>query len=403
MPRSPAGTRWRLLAAQVCASLALPAGATSSGLLAVEIAGPAAAALPLAVLVAGSGVAAVAAGPVAARAGRRASLLGTYTAAIVGALLTVVAAVGSSLALLLVASRLFGAGNAAAMLTRYAAADGAPAGQRGRELSWMLLALTVGAIVVPNLLGPTAALAGALKLPGPTGLFLLATPALLFTVALLPALPGPTPVRPTSLRPTLTPDRPRRRLSRPHGAPLLVLAAANLAMVTVMAVFPPLLHAHGTSLNHVGLLVSAHVAAMYAPAPLAGRAVDRYGAPAVAVAATGLMVAAALLGLPSAAAMHAPYAAAVLVLIGAAWSGQVVAASTWLTDSLPEHKRTRAEGLGEAGMAIAATAGGLAAAPLLTVGGTPAVLAIIIAATLTAGTAAVLSVRRSRRTQDFDA
>lgn len=402
MRRDTSATQWRLVAAQLSASLALPAGATSSGLLAVEMAGPAASALPLAVLVAGSGFAALAAGPVAARAGRRASLLGAYTAAILGALLTIAAAVASSLALLLVASGLFGAGNAAAMLTRYAAADAAPVGERGRALSRMLLALTVGAIVVPNLLGPTAALAEAFELPGPTGLFLLATPALLVTVALLPALPSTTPTWPDPLQPTPPTSRPGSRLSGPQVAPLVVLAAANLAMVAAMAVVPPLLHAHGTSLSHVGLLVSAHVTAMYAPAPLAGRAVDRYGAPAVAIAATGLMVAAALLGLPGATVIHAPYAAAVLVLVGAAWSAQVVAASTWLTDSLPPPMRPRVEGLGEAGMAVAATAGGLAAAPLIAVGGTPAVLAVIIATTLTAGSVAVLSSRRRQRTQDSD-
>ena len=376
----------RLFAAQVSASLALPAGATASGLLAVQIAGPAAAALPLALLVAGSGAAALATSALAARVGRRASLTGAYAAAAFGALLTVVAAAWASLSVLLVASALFGAGNAAAMLTRYAAADAAPAALRGRALSRMLLALTAGAVVVPNLLGPAAALARPLGLPGSTGLFLLATAAFAAAIALLPALPATSPLT-TSTGPGISAGRRRWRLSRAATAPLAVLAVANLAMVTVMAVVPPLLHTHGASLTHVGLIISVHVAAMYAPAPLAGRATDRYGARSVALIGTVLMAAAALLGLTEALTTDTRYAAAVLLLVGMAWSTQLVAASTWLTNALAPAERARAEGLGEAGMAVAASAGGLAAAPLLALGGTPAVLGAILAITLVTGAA----------------
>jgi hypothetical protein len=110
-----AAAQRRLLAAQISASLALPAGATAGGLLAVDIAGPAAAALPLALLVAGSGLAAVMASALAARAGRRAGLLAAYAVAAVGATATIAAAIVSSLPLLLAASALLGAGNAAAI------------------------------------------------------------------------------------------------------------------------------------------------------------------------------------------------------------------------------------------------------------------------------------------------
>jgi MFS family permease len=391
----------RLLGAQISASMALPAGATASGVIAVEIAGPPAAPLPLAVLVAGSGVAALTVGAATKRFGRRAGLRGAYAAATLGTLLTVTAAARADLALLLAASALFGAGNAAAMLTRYAAADAAPPGQRGRALSRMLLALTVGAIIVPNLLGPAAMVAEPLGLPGSTGLFLLAATALLAAIAVLPVLPAPLTVGAPTIAPSVAATRrtagrrgaersePRAwHVPRSAYAPLAVLAVANLAMVTVMAVVPPLLHAHGASLTQVGLLVSAHVAAMYAPAPLAGRASDRYGARTTALGGTGLMAVATVLGLGGQLTSDAGHAAVVLLLVGAAWSAQVVAASAWLTHTLPYRERSRAEGIGEAGMAFAATAGGLTAAPLQAVGGTPAVLIAVLVLTLAVGIAA---------------
>lgn len=391
------GSHRRLLAAQISASLALPAGATASGLLAVEIAGPTAAALPLAVLVAGSGVAALAASALTARSGRRAGLLGAYAAAVLGSLLTVVAAAASSLTLLLLASALFGAGNAAAMLTRYAAADLVDPAHRGRALSRMLLALTLGAVIVPNLLDPAARLARPLGLPAATGLFLLATAALLIAGALLPPLP-PAQTRVDSYTKASDDDDDARSPDGHPGplrgalGPLAVLAGANLAMVTVMAVVPPLLHVHGASLSQVGLLVSAHVAAMYAPAALAGRAVDRYGARRTALAGTVLMLAAAGLGLPKALTHDPAYAAIVLLLVGLAWSIQVVGGSTWLTHTLPSTTRARAEGVGEAGMATAAATGGFSAAPLLAFGGSSVLLGAVLMTT--AVTAAVVLAQR---------
>jgi MFS family permease len=73
---------------------------------------------------------------------------------------------------------------------------------------------------------------------------------------------------------------------------LLVLAFANLAMVGVMAVAPVHLHAHGAGMGMIGLLVGAHIAAMYLPSPLSGWLADTLGARAVAGAGALLLVAA---------------------------------------------------------------------------------------------------------------
>ena len=89
--------------------------------------------------------------------GRRAGLAAAYLAGAAGALVVAAAAWGSW-PLLLAGSLLLGGGNAAVMLARYAAAD--LASRRGRAISTVVAAASVGAIAGPNLLGPAGVLAG---------------------------------------------------------------------------------------------------------------------------------------------------------------------------------------------------------------------------------------------------
>ena len=61
-----------------------------------------------------------------------------------------------------------------------------------------------------------------------------------------------------------------------------MLAVANLAMVGVMAVTPVHLHDHGAGMGAIGLLIGAHIAAMYLPSPVTGWLSDTLGARVVA-------------------------------------------------------------------------------------------------------------------------
>jgi hypothetical protein len=85
---------------------------------------------------------------------------------------------------------------------------------------------------------------------------------------------------------------------------LLVLAVANLAMVGVMAVAPVHLHDHGAGMGTIGLMIGAHIAAMYLPSPVTGWLSDRIGARVVATVGALLLLAGGgfgLLGLVAAA------------------------------------------------------------------------------------------------------
>ena len=145
-----------LVVAQLLGALGLAAGGTAGALLAERLTGnPAAAGLPLSLLVLGSGVGAVAVTRVMRDHGRRAGLAAAYLAGAVGAALVVVAAAWESWPLLLVGSGLLGGGNAAVMLARYAAAD--LASRRGRAISTVVTAASVGAIARPRRLARSAA------------------------------------------------------------------------------------------------------------------------------------------------------------------------------------------------------------------------------------------------------
>lgn len=364
-----------LVTAQVLGSVGMAAGGAAGSLLAVGISGSASTAgLPLAALVAGAAAGAVPVTRLMGRRGRRAGLVAALLVAMVGALVVLVGAAAERLALVLAGSVLLGAGNIALTLARYAAADLTEPRRRGRSMSTVLFATTAGAVLGPNLLGPAATPVAGLGLPPAAGLFLLALIA--FPAAALALAVGlrPDPLllaRALSAARTAPlvhdgPDRPGAAWASGTGRRgLLVLATANLVMVSVMAVAPVHLEAHGTGLGLIGLVVSGHVAAMFGPTPLAGAATDRFGAPAVASTALGLLAAAGLLG--ASITGHAPVrTGVVLLLVGLGWCAGLVAGSLLLTEgTISGPQRTRAEGLGEAAMGVAAATGALLAGPLV--------------------------------------
>ncbi len=115
--------------------------------------------------------------------GRRAGLVAGFSLGAAGAALLVAAAVAGQFVLLCCAAVIFGAATAASLLARFAATDlAAPAG-RGRVLSTVVWATTVGAVLGPNLLEPGRALASRIGLPPLTGPYLFATATLLAAAA----------------------------------------------------------------------------------------------------------------------------------------------------------------------------------------------------------------------------
>jgi MFS family permease len=360
-----------LVIAQLLGALGLAAGGTSGALLAEHLTGSAAATgLPLSLLVLGSGVGAVAVARVMSIAGRRVGLAAAYLAGTGGAGLVVAAAGWGSWPLLLAGSLLLGGGNAAVMLARYAAAD--LASHRARSIGTVVTAASVGAVAGPNLLGPAGPLAEAVGLPAPTGLYLLAIPAFLGAALVLVAFLRPDPLQVAratarSAEPPATGGRGELAVLLGDGhirLGLLVLATANLAMVGVMAVAPVHLHHHGAAMGTIGLIIGAHIAAMYLPSPVTGWLADLLGAHRLA-GLGGLL----LLAAGSVAAVGGSGRVGVIVallLLGVGWNAGLIGGSALLRDApVSPSLRTRAEGLGELGMGAAAAVGGSGAGLLL--------------------------------------
>jgi MFS family permease len=365
-----------LVVAQLLGALGLAAGGTAGALLAERLTGnPAAAGLPLSMLVLGSGVGAVAAARIMRDRGRRAGLAAAYLAGAVGAAVVVAAAAWRSWPLLLAGSLVLGGGNAAVMLARYAAAD--LASRRGRAISTVVTAASVGAIAGPNLLGPAGVLAQGVGLPAPTGLFLLAVPAFLGAALVLVAFLRPDPLQ-VARSQALSAEEPAAADDRGELAALLgdrqvrlsllVLAVANLAMVGVMAVAPVHLHDHGAGMGTIGLMIGAHIAAMYLPSPVTGWLSDRIGAREVATVGALLLLAAGAVAAMAGAGR--PGIMGALLLLGVGWNAGLIGGSALLRNAqVSPSLRTRAEGLGELGMGAAAAVGGSGAGLLLAGGG----------------------------------
>ncbi len=123
-------------------------------LLAAEIASIRVSGLALSANVVGAALFAVPATAIVSRHGRRPSLAAAYGIAAVGSLIVVAAAMRDSIALLFLGLFLFGGATTAGLQARYAAVDLAPAALRGRHLSLVVWATTIGAVVGPSLAAP---------------------------------------------------------------------------------------------------------------------------------------------------------------------------------------------------------------------------------------------------------
>lgn len=290
-----AGPARRVVSARQLIGLA--AGGTAGALLSAELAGAEAAGLPTGALVVGQALAALLVADRTQPLGRGKSLALGYALGALGAALVIAAAVAQNLAALLLGSAVLGGGNAAVFLTRYAAAEIGDGAARGRGLGVVLFAAALGAVASPNLLGPSGAVADRFGLPPLTGLYLVAlvcfgVAALFLLLAATPGVPyvgqgaawlGPRRGSSVGGRDLVSgANRP------PARAALAVLAVTNLVMVAVMAMAPVHLVTHGHSLQHVGFIVSLHVAGMFAPSPLSGWAADRFGGERVAASGIAL-------------------------------------------------------------------------------------------------------------------
>ena len=276
-------TVWVLSIGQILGGLAFGATISLGAVLASVVSGDEAfSGLATAAVTLGTAAFAVPLAAFARRRGRRPPLTTGMAIALIGVLLVVVATGFSSFPLLLVAFGLVGAGQAANLQSRFAAADLATDATRGRDLSLVVWATTIGAVLGPNLVGPGQALGDALGMPSLTGPYVFTVVAQCLAIALYLVWLRPDPLRLAQRVTTSAAGSAARAIAKPDRPivaryAIFAVAAAHGVMVSMMAMTPVHLLHHGASLTIIGLTISLHIAGMYALAPVFGILADRLG------------------------------------------------------------------------------------------------------------------------------
>ncbi|GAA3210752.1 MFS transporter [Microbacterium terregens] len=382
-------TLWVLSIGQVLGGIAFGATISLGAVLAAEISGDEAfSGLATAFITLGAAALAVPLAAFARRRGRRISLASGMLLALAGVFVVVVAAAIGSFPLLLFAFALIGAGQAANLQTRFAAADLATDASRGRDLSIVVWATTIGAVLGPNLVGPGEFLGQAVGMPPLTGPYLFAVVAQVAAIAvyLVGLRPDPLLLAQRVARALAGGATAIARTDRPVAAryAIIAIAGAHGVMVAVMAMTPVHLLHHGASLTIIGLTISLHVAGMFALSPVFGILADRVGRVATILLGQVLLAASlvtAAIGQDSASAVTVG-----LVLLGLGWSASTVSGAALLTESSSEALRTRRQGRSDLIMNLVAATGAILAGLLLGwIGyGGLALCALVIVAVVTA-------------------
>ncbi|KAA9135259.1 MFS transporter [Microbacterium caowuchunii] len=368
--RAQRRTLWVLSVGQILGGIAFGATVSLGAVLASEVAGSEAfAGLAAAAVTLGTALLAIPLAGVARRFGRRISLAGGMLIALVGVAFVVVAVSIASLPLLIVAFLLVGGGQAANLQSRFAAADLATDASRGRDLSIVVWATTIGAVLGPNLTGPGEALGALVGMPPLTGpyLFTIAGQVLGVLLYLLVLRPDPLLLaqRIVAERRSGAGTAPIAKPDRPVVARYAIgsVAAAHGVMVSVMAMTPVHLLHHGADLSIVGVTISLHIAGMFALSPVFGILSDRVGRVPTILLGQALLIAALLtasFGQDSTTAVTLG-----LVLLGLGWSASTVAGSALLTEASAEDRRTRRQGLSDFTMSLVGAAGAAGAGLVL--------------------------------------
>ena len=356
-----------LLVSQLLAGAGLAAGITVGALLAEDMLGSTGSAgLPAALFTLGSAAAASGVGRLSQRGGRRPGLAAGYAVGALGGAGVVLAAASDSVPLLFFSLFFYGAGTATSLQARYAGADLASPAHRGRAVSTVLVATTLGAVLGPNLVEPTGTVAEAVGIRELAGPFMLATVAYALAAAAVLILLRPDPLltaraQAAEVAPAAAPANDEQEVASLATVRLAATAMVltQMVMIAVMTMTPVHMRDHGHSIGAAGLVISIHVAAMFLPSPLTGYLVDRIGRRPILAASGVTLLSAGVL-----AAAAPPESMGLLIialaLLGLGWNFGLVGGTALLTDAVPLSGRAKTQGTVDFAVALAGASGGMA-------------------------------------------
>ncbi len=377
-----------LAASTILGGLGAGAALSVGALLLAEVSGnDAISGLASAMFNAGAALAGIPLARLATRRGRRRAMISGNLVAMLGALIAIFGSVIGQWWVLAFGIAMVGVASAVQLLSRFTATDLALPKNRARDLSLVVWAITVGAVVGPNLLGPGAAVGGLLGLTPFAGVFVFpfiaqGLAALVSWIGLRPdplltaraiaakeaaehdAEPEAQPV--TEQHPEqIEPEAPSagEGISAVSRTPLLLtilaIAMAQAIMVALMAMTPlHLMHTAGTP-ELVGFTLSLHIAGMYALSPLFGFLAGRIGRlPTIAIGWVVLLISIVIAFLAGPSHLMVQIA---MTLVGVGWGLVTVAGAALLTELAPVAERPIWQGRSDTFMSAAgAVAGALA-------------------------------------------
>ena len=298
------------------------------------------------------------------RVGRRPGLAAGYVLIGVGAGAAAVAVATGSTIALIVGAVVIGGGAGGALLGRAAVADMYPPERRGGAVGRLLVAGTIGAVGGPPLAGAVHSLAEGSGVGTPLAVPWLLVPvlaavALVLVLSMRPdprdlavgdevALAGRRPIEILRLRPALV--------------AVASIVAVQVVMVTFMSVVPVVLHSHGSPELTVSLVVSLHLAGMFAFSSLVGTALDRWGRRPGLLVGIALTAMGVLLTLPEGSTALSSLG---LLLIGVGWSFSYIGSTAAVSDLAGATERAGALGLMDLVASVSAATGVLTGAALL--------------------------------------
>ena len=415
-----------LAAATILGGLGVGASLSVGALLLAEVSGnDAISGLGSAMFNAGAAVAGIPLARVAARHGRRRALVTGSAIAMLGAVVAIYSTVVDQWWLLAVGIAMLGVASSVQLMSRFAATDLALPKNRARDLSLVAWAITVGAVVGPNLMGPGAVVGEALGITPLAGVFAFPFVAQVLAVLVnwfglrpdplltarrlppetdsVPTVPA-APVESGGATAVVVDGAPRAgtggagagsrsapRSNRPQVLTVFMIAMAQAIMVAIMAMTPlHLMHHEGTP-HLVGVTLSLHIAGMYALSPVFGVLAGRIGR--LQVIGIGWAM---LLGAVALAYFAGPSHALVqiaLVLLGLGWGAITVAGAALLTEVTPSADRPRWQGRSDTIMSAAGAIAGALSGVVFAIGDF-SFLALVSGGLLALGALAMLWVRR---------
>ena len=306
------------------------------------------------------------------RGGRRLALSVGYLSGVIGSLLAILGGTTENIFFMLAGTFCVGAASAAGYQARFAAIDLATNETRAKQLSLVVWALTIGAVLGPNMMEPSGNLANSLGLPSLVGPYLISAITLFFATLVIQIFLRPDPFllaqqRNVSMQIAKKSTKHALAHIRVNQRALFAIAAiaiGHVAMVSIMVMTPVHMAHVDVTLTIIGLVISVHVLGMYAFSPVVGALSDRLGRIRVIQIGVGTLLLSSIVS-GFAQADDAITLGIGLFLLGLGWSCTLIAGSALLTESVAPEMKTSSQGASDLVMNLSGAGGGALAGVII--------------------------------------